>query len=129
MGDYELDNLTLNGFQEFKGKRKTSTTDPRITIGKGGRISVNKVAYKKYFEEYKYVKFYYNPNKRIIAMELHKETTDNSYEIRESKISKIGGINSLAFFKYNGIDVSIRHETEFVGTGNDNELIFIRIKE
>ena len=129
MGDYELDNLTLNGFNEFKGKRKTSATDPRIVIGKGGRISINKVAYKKYFEKFKHVRFHYNPKKRIIAMELVDEATDNSYDIRESPKSKVAGINCLAFLKHNKIDTEVRHETEFVGTGDNNRLVFIRIKD
>ena len=129
MNDYALDNLTIDGFQEFTEKRKTSSTDPRIAIGKGGRISINKVAYKKYFKSYKFVKFYYNPNKKIIALELDNKATDNAYEIKESSVSKIASINSLGFFKHNKIDVSVKRETEFIGTGNSNRLIFIRIKE
>jgi len=129
MTDYTSDNLTLDGFNEFTEKRKTSTTNPRITIGKGGRISINKVAYKDYFKSYKCVKFYYNPDKKIIAIELDNKATDSSYEIKESKVSKIASINSIGFFKHNQIDVSVKRETEIVGTGNNNRLIFIRIKD
>jgi len=129
MNDYALDNLTIDGFQEFTKKRITSSTYPRIVIGKGGRISINKVAYNKYFKDYKFVKFYYNPNKKIIGLELDNKATDNTYEIKESSVSKIAAINSIGFFKHNKIDVSVKRETEFIGTGNNNKLIFIRIKE
>ena len=47
-----MDNLTLDDFEKFTDKRRVATHAPVITIGKGGRLSVNKYAYENYFKSF-----------------------------------------------------------------------------
>lgn len=120
---------SLEGFQKFTEKRKTSIDDPRITVGKGGRINVNKVAYERYFKDHKFVDFYYDPTQRIIAMKLLKSGSDDSYEVKKSPSSNVGFLNSIAFFRHNKIDVSAKHDTVVLDIDEEEMLIFFRIKE
>jgi hypothetical protein len=124
-----MDNLTLDDFEKFTDKRRVATHAPVITIGKGGRLSVNKYAYENYFKSFKYVEFYYKPNEKIIALKLLRKPTDNAYEIKKAAASNIGGINAIAFFKHHNIDVSAKHYTEFLGADEKKGIIFLRIKE
>ena len=124
-----MGNLTLDDFEKFTDKRRVATHKPAITIGKAGRVSVNKFAYEKYFKLFKYVEFYYKPNEKIVALKLLKKPTDNAYEIRKAAHSNIGGINAIAFFKHHNIDVSAKHYTEFLGVDEKKGIIFFKIKE
>jgi len=120
--------LSLNGFKKFTDKRKVAVDYPRITITKGGRINLNKIAYNKYFKDYSFVDFYFNPTQKIIAMKLLKNSTEYSYEVKKVPNSDIAAINSLGFFKHNKIDVSVKHETDILDFNEDEKIIFLKIR-
>ena len=124
-----MNNLTLDDFEKFTEKRRVAKHKPVITIGKAGRVSVNKFAYEKYFKLFKYVEFYYKPNEKIVALKLLKKPTDNAYEIKKAAASNIGGINAIAFFKHHHIDVSAKRYTEFLDVDEKKGIIFFKIKE
>ena len=106
--------LKLDDFEKFTDKRRVAAHDPVITIGKGGRMSVNKFAYEKYFKAFKYVEFYYKSDESIIALKLSKKTTENAYEIKKAAAGNFAAINAIAFFKHNKIDVKTKRNTEFL---------------
>jgi hypothetical protein len=124
-----MPDLSLNGFNEFKDVRKVSSTEPRLNIGKGGRLSINKKAYSDYFKNYKCAKFFFNADKNMIAIKLCSEPSDNTYNIKKSPNSDTGFINCMGFFKHNKVNVEKKRETEFIGASENDTLIFVRIKE
>jgi hypothetical protein len=120
--------LTLDGFEKFTEKRRVAVHDPVFTIGKGGRISINKYAYEKYVKKYKHAEFYFKADEDIIAIKLLKRTTDNAYDIKKAAQSNIGSINATAFFRHNDIDVSKKRRTEFLEADEENAIIYLRVK-
>ena len=124
-----MDNLTLDDFEKFTEKRRVAVNEPVITIGKGGRLSVNKYAYENYFKSFNYVEFYYKPNEKIIALKLLRKPTDNAYEVKKAASSNVGGINAIAFFNHHKIDVSTKRPTKFLGVDEKKGIIFLKIKE
>lgn len=121
--------LTLDDFEKFTDKRKVATHAPIFTIGKGGRLSINKFAYEEYIKDYKHVEFYYKSDEGIIALKLLKNRTDNAYDIKKAASSNVGSINATAFFKHNNIDISAKRKTEFLEIDEENAIIFLKIKE
>ena len=121
--------LKLNDFEKFTAKRKVAAHDPVITIGKGGRMSINKFAYEKYLKAFKYAEFYYKADESIMALKLIKKATENAYEIKKSSFGNFAAINAIAFFKHNKIDVSARRDTEFLEMDEKNGIIYLKIKE
>jgi hypothetical protein len=121
--------LTLDGFDKFTAKRKVATSVPVFTIGKGGRMSINKYAYAKYFKVNKFVEFYYKPDEKIIAMKILKKPTENTYEVKKSPVSDIGSINAIAFFKHHDIDIKTKHYTDFLEADERKGIIFLKLKE
>jgi len=120
--------LTLEDFDKFTDKRKVATHDPVITIGKGGRLSINKFAYENYFKLFKYVEFYYKKDKSIIALKLMKESTDNAYEIKKSVAGNFAAVNAIAFFKHHDINVSVKRNTKFLDVDEKNGIVFIKLE-
>lgn len=120
--------LTLHGFNKFTDKRKVAVNYPRITISKGGRININKVAYITYFKDYNFAEFYYNPSNEIIAVKLLTDNTENSYEVKKVLKSDSVALNSIGFFKHNKIDVNVKHETDIIDFDDDEKVIFFKIR-
>ena len=120
--------LTLKGFEKFTAKRRVATHDPVITIGKGGRMSINKFAYEKYFKVFRYAELYYNPDESIMALKLFKEASENAYEIKKAAAGNFAAINAIAFFKHNKIDVEAKRNTEFLEMDEKNVIIYLKIK-
>jgi hypothetical protein len=120
--------LSLDDFEKFTDKRRVAVHDPVFTIGKGGRLTINKYAYEKYFQSSKHVEFYYKDDVGIIALKLLKKPTANAYDVRKAPNSNFGAINATAFFKHHGIDVDARHNTEFLEADEDNAVIYLKIK-
>ena len=121
--------LKLDNFEKFTAKRQVAAHDPVITIGKGGRMSINKFAYEKYFKAFKYVEFYYKADESIMALKLIKQATENAYEIKKAAAGNFAGINAIAFFKHNKIDVDSKRNTEFLEVDEKSGIIFLKIKE
>lgn len=123
-----MEKLSLDDFQKFTDKRRVAVHDPVFTIGKGGRLTINKYAYEKYFQAFKYVEFYYKADVGIIALKLLNNPTVNAYDVIKAPKSNFGAINATAFFKHHGIDVEARHSTEFLESDEDNAVIYLKIK-
>ena len=121
--------LSLKDFEKFTAKRKVAVHAPVFTIGKGGRMSINKFAYENYFKTNPYVELYYKSDEGIIALKLSRKPTEDSYEVRKAEKSNIGAINATAFFKHHNIDINAKRNTEFLEADNRNNVIFIKLKE
>jgi hypothetical protein len=121
--------ITLEGYKKFTEKRRVAIHESRITVGKGGRISINKVAYKKYFMKSKYVEFYYNSESKIIAIKILDEPTNYSYNVKSSKVSNVGFVNCSGFFNHNNIDVSVKRDTDIIDIDEDQGIILIKLKD
>ena len=122
-----MSKLTLDDFEKFTDKRKVAVHDPVFTIGKGGRLSINKFAYEKYIKTYMHAEFYYKADARIIALKLLKKPTANAYDIKKAPHSNIGAINATAFFKHHNIDVTVKRSTEFLEADVRNAVIYLKI--
>jgi len=120
--------LALKDFEKFTAKRKVASHDPVFTIGKGGRMSINKFAYEKYFSDHSYVEFYFKPDESIIALKLLKKPTADAYEVRKAVNSNIGAVNATAFFKHHSIDITAKRNTEFLEADDKNGVIFLKIE-
>jgi len=121
--------LTLDDFDKFTDKRRVATHDPVITVGKGGRLSINKFAYENYFKLFKYVEFYYKKDESIIALKLIKKPTDNAYEIKKAAAGNFAAVNAIAFFKHHDIDVTAKRNTKFLDIDEKNGIVFIKLEE
>jgi hypothetical protein len=54
---------------------------------------------------YKYIKLFFNPKKKIIALRATNSEDQNTYSIKKNKGSETGYINSRSFFSYFGISM------------------------
>jgi hypothetical protein len=119
--------LTLDDFEKFTDKRRVATHDPVFTIGKGGRIGINKYAYENYIKAYKHVEFYYKADENIIALKLLKRRTATAYDIKKAPNSNNGAVNATAFFKHHDINVSAKRTTEFIEADEENAVIYLKV--
>jgi len=120
--------MTLDGFNKFTDKKRSTFKDPRISIAKGGRLNFNKSAFRDYVKAYRHIELYYREDDRIIALKLLSEATDYSYDIKIPKSRNIGSVNCYGFFKHNNIDVSELRNTLIIEIDKENDIIFIKIK-
>lgn len=119
--------LSLDGFISFEQVRKVVKNKPVLTVHKSGRLGLNKKAFIDYLSG-KYVKFFYNSDTKIIALKIFNQREDNTYKVKKSSNSETGFINSTGFFKHNKIDTTIKRTTEWLGTSDNNSVIYIKIK-
>lgn len=61
-----MEQLSLDGFEAFEEVRKVVQSEPRLVVGKGGRMSVNKKAYADFFKGSKGVKFFLTLKQRLL---------------------------------------------------------------
>jgi len=91
-------------FQEYKrgaGARKGSTTEPTITITRGGLFSINRAAYDM-LERPDYVALLYDRRNRAIAFKKAGKDDDNAYPVRKQGNSASYLVSGKAFLQFIG---------------------------
>ena len=124
-----MKDLIKEGFEEFTGKKTFITEEPMISFTSGGRIGINKRAYQDYLAKYKYIKLFYNKEKKIVAMKATNTVDQNAYSIKKNKNSETGYINSRSFFNHFGIDIATMKNNKIKASWDqESEAFFVQLK-
>lgn len=98
-------------FEEFSPGTARKSADPKLTLQKGGTISLNSAAVEKLRragekdEDQIPVVFLYDARKRLVAIK-RVEKSPNQYLIRKQPNSTSFLVSAAAFARHHGIDTS-----------------------
>lgn len=117
-------------FIEFKQKgTRIYKSEPTITITVRGTFSVAKLTYERYLLGFKYVRLFYDPERKVIGILPTNEKTDNACPIRVHGGGNTINIASKPFFDFWNIEYSMMKQ-KYVVSFNDKEgMIEIDLKK
>lgn len=90
-------------FEEFTAKTSGNLKAPMVSILKHGRIGLNGECYRKYFNGYKYVIFFYDKENNKMGMRPTNQPQSNASNIKVSRKGNLANISALTFLKHYNI--------------------------
>lgn len=112
--------LSLTGFELHQVSH--GAPYPKITVSKKGTITFNIFARERYLKDHKRANIYYNPTTRTVAVEL---TQGGNLTINFST-RRCCTINSSTFSR-DVLGLSELHQTEFLGTSDEDTVLYFKI--
>lgn len=96
----------LEGYQKWDRQTAPKTSEPLVTVQKGGLFSLNKAAHEAMGSPER-VDLFYNPGKKSIAFVPADERSATAYPARQQGRQSNYYVAGQKFTKHHGIDTSV----------------------
>ena len=119
-------------FKPFEEPTKRAGSSPKATIAKSGNINFNRKFQDEYWPRLKgrHVIFHYDPDTRVIGLQVVADPTHNSYPIRALEGGKDLVVTARAFLKHYGIPFgkSTSYDIKLYDTRDSLPFFYIDLK-
>jgi hypothetical protein len=120
-------------FTPFEESSRRAGSSPRATISKYGNINFNSKFKDENWTTIKgrHVIFHYDPDSRVIGLQVVANPTHNSYPIRELEAGKGLVVTARAFLKHSGIpfNKSMSYDIKLYETRDSLPFFYIDLKQ
>jgi len=115
---------------EFKERgSRIYSQEPAITITVRGTFSVGKLAYERYLSHFKFVRLFYDPDRRVIGILPTNEKANNAFPIRVHAGGNTIHIASKPFFDFWNIEYSRENKRYLVSWNEEEGKVEIDLKQ
>jgi hypothetical protein len=79
-------------YEKMHKQKHTVRNEPLVTIGSQGIFYLNAFLMRRYLQNFKFVEFHYDKDRRQLALEPVTNETEDSFRLNYSSISKSTGV-------------------------------------